>query len=211
MLRPQARFLLRVSALLIGLLVLWWFVLLSPLLFLLRQSAELCASVAFGGSARFIDVTATGDWTVHVPIETVIPMSPGQPAPVAVHSIDFDLARADAGAFTFGLPVLWAILVAAPEIRRGRPLALGTAAMMAVELVLFLVYVELFAHKTAAQWAQSQDAVSNWFYRFADYLLVSVIPYVAPFAVAIGVSGELRGQIFGWAAGQPAARRPRKK
>jgi len=108
--RPQARFLARGSVLVIGFLALWWFVLLSPLLFVLRGSEEILGSIALGvNSGKFIAETASGDWRFTVPVEVVIPNSPGQRSPTTLRSIEFDLARTDAVAFTFGLPVYWAI------------------------------------------------------------------------------------------------------
>ena len=62
----------------------------------------------------------------------------------------------------------------------------GTLVMAAVEIVLLLTFVEIFAHKTAAQIAQSQDALANWLLRLAEYLIVGVIPYVAPFVSPFG-------------------------
>jgi len=201
-LKPQTRFLARGTALLSGLLILWWFVLLNPLLYLLRSGA---------GTIVPISETATGDWTIEVRVEAVVPASPEHPKQVPVHSIDFDLARADAGAFTFGLPVFWAVILAVPGIRRWwRPLILGTLSMALVELVLFLIYVELFAHNTAAQWRPAPDPVAAWFYHFGDYLLVSVVPYVAPFLIAIWIHRDLREQIFG-RVGEPGPAPARSK
>jgi len=188
-LKLQTRFLLRGSVLLAAFLIFWWLVLLNPLLYLLRTTASGLIPIA---------ESATGDWTIQVPLETVVPVSPDHPTSMRVHSIDFDLAHADAGAFTFGLPVFWAVILATPNIRRSlRPLLFGTVAMAVLELILFLVYVETFAHKTAAQWSPSPDPVAAWFYRSCDYLLVSVIPYIAPFVLAIVIDRELRGQILG--------------
>ncbi len=204
-LKPHTRFLLRGSSLLAAMLVLWWFVLLNPLLYLLGESASACAAMVLGRTSnRFITETSSGDWTVEAPLEAVAPGTPEHPAPIQVRSIDFDMARSDAGAFTFGLPVYWAILLAAPGMRRSlRPLLLGTLAMSVVEIVLLLIFAELLAHKTAAQWSTTPNAVANWFYRFGDYLLMSVIPYIAPFVVAIWLHDDLRQRIVQLGSGRP--------
>jgi hypothetical protein len=201
----HSRFLLRGTGLLTGLLVLWWFVLVNPLLFLLRESVEICAGLVFGSSAmRLITETSNGDWTLEVPIEVTIPGSFEHPAPAHIHSIDFDLARSDAGAFTFGLPVYWAIILAVPGIRRGmRPLILGSLIMALVEIMLLLIFVEIFAHKMALQLSESQAAMSNWLLHFAEYLVVGVIPYAIPFLVAIRLHCQLSAQIF--RQGEPRA------
>ena len=169
---------------LIGVLLLWWFALLNPLLFLLRESVGLCCGT------RFVTQSANGDWTFEVPIHF-------QLSGENMSSIDFDLARSDAGAFTFGLPVFWALILAAPGVRRsGRPLIIGTLLMWALEVVLLLVFAEIFAHKTVAQMTGSQDSFGAWLERSSEYLVVSVIPFVTPFVVAICMHGELRGLIF---------------
>ncbi len=195
-LKTHTRFFLRGSALVGGLLVLWWFALLNPLLYVLRQSANLCGSLFFGRAVRFI-TEASSVWTIEVPIDAVIPAGPEHPTPVPVHSIDFDLARPDAGAFTFGLPVYWAIVLAAGEVRRAlRPLLLGTLAMWLAEVAMLLLYAELYVHRTAAAWTPSSAPVAAWLYRFGDYMMVSLIPYLIPFAVALWLHGGLRRQIL---------------
>lgn len=198
--RPEARFLARSAALLIGLLALWWFLLLNPLLFLLRNSADIFGGIAFGEhSGKLVTEAPSGDWTFTVPWEAVIPDSPRQPGPARVHSIEFDLARSDAIAFTFSVPVYWAIALAASGTRRGfRPLVLGTVVVATLEIVLLLVFVEITAHNVAAQLFQSQGALAKWFLHFGDYLAVNVIPYTAPFLIAISLHPDLRAQILGW-------------
>lgn len=203
---PQSRFLLRGSALLILLLVLWWFVLANPLLFLLRGFLENFGSVILGGNpAELVQETASGDWSMRVPLEAVVP-DPEKPSGLLqIHSVDFDIARSDVITFTFSLPVLWAILLAAPGIRHaGRPLLTGTLLVAVLEIILLLAYIEIFAHNAAAQSTHSQGALAAWFWRFSEYLVILVIPYAAPFLIAISVHRELRSQMLGWAgAGVP--------
>jgi len=202
-LNPQTRFLLLGSALLTGMLILWWFVLLNPLLFLLRGAVQVCGGAVFSGRSELsVTEAPSGDWTFEVPLEATLPRSLENPTPQQMHSIDFDLARSDAGAFTFGLPVYWAIMLAAPGIRRNlRPLLLGTMAMAVLEIALLLATAEIYAHQALAQLLPSQDPLGNWFLHFSEYLAVSAIPYLIPFAVAIWMHRELREQIFHWAKG----------
>jgi hypothetical protein len=190
---PQTRFLLRGSALLIGLLTLWWFLLLSPMLYLLKSAA---------GAFLLIEQTPSQDWTVRVPLERTLPATPQQPVAQQIHSIEFDLARTDAIAFTFSLPVYWAIILAAPGGRRSlRPLLLGSAVMSTVELVMLLVFAQITASSVASQLAGAEDAAGKWIRHVGEYLIVSVLPYVVPFVVALSLHRELRGEIF------PPARR----
>lgn len=188
-LKPQTRFLLRGSALLIGLLSLWWFVLVNPMLYALEG-----AGGVFG---LHIQETPSGDWTFRVPLEMTIPASPGQLAQ-QVHSIDFDMPRSDVIAFTFSLPVFWAVVLAIGDIRRSlRPLVIGTALMAGVELVFLFIFAQISARKTAAQLvAGSQGAGEAWLLHFGEYLTVSVLPYAVPFMVAFAVHPELRWQMF---------------
>jgi hypothetical protein len=154
-LKPQTRFLMRGSALLVGLLSLWWFLLLSPMLYMLKGAA---------GVFLPIQENASGDWTLRVPLERTLPATPQQPVAQQIHSIDFDMPRGDATAFTFSLPVYWAIILAAPGVRRNlRPLLVGTAVMAAVELAMLLVFAEISARNTAAQLAGGGgDVVAGW-------------------------------------------------
>src|SRR5205823_2434345 len=73
----------------------------------------------------------------------------------------------------------------------------GTILVAILVIILLLVFVEVSARKVALQMAASDNGVANWFLHFAEYLLVSVIPYVAPFLIALSVNRELSSQIFG--------------
>ena len=189
-LKPQTRFLLRGSVLLVGLLSLWWFLLLSPMLYMLKGAA---------GAFLLIQENASGDWTLRVPLEMTLPATPQQPVAQQVHSIDFDIPRSDVIAFTFSLPVFWAIILAAPGVRRNlRPLLVGTAVMAAVEVAMLLVFAEISARNTAAQLSGGEDAVGKWARQFGEYLLASVLPYATPFVVALSLHRGLRAEIFPW-------------
>jgi hypothetical protein len=184
---PQTRFLLRGSALLIGLLTLWWFVLLGPMSSLLHEAA---------GGFLLIQENPAGDWTLRVPLEMTLPATPQRQAQ-QISSIDFDLARKDIVSFTFSLPLFWAVVLAAPGLRRGlRPLLLGTVLMSVVELLLLLAFVQIGARNAAAQYAGSQDEVGRWFRRAAEYLVVNVLPSAVPFVVALSLHRGLREAIF---------------
>ena len=198
--RPQTRFLLRGSVLLVSFLLIWWFFLVNPLLSFLRGAVEVSGSVFYGGAAReLVSETPSGDWSFRVPMEIVLPPSPQQPAGALVHSIDFDMPRSDVTAFTFSLPVFWAIVLAAPGIRRALwPLIQGTMLVTILEIVLVVCFVEISAHKVAAQWYPPQGETASWLLRFSEYMVVNVIPYAAPFLIAIALHRELRWQMLRW-------------
>lgn len=199
-LKPQTRFLLRGSTLLIGMLTLWWFVLLNPMLAVLEGSGGVVGGWVFGGkSGELINETPSGDWTFRVPLEMIVPATPEQPVAQQIHSIDFDMPRGDVIAFTFSLPVFWAIALAAPGLRRNlSPLLVGTLVMIGVELVLLLLFAEVSARKAATQLVPGSGAGMAWLLHFGEYLTVTVIPYAAPFMVALAIHRELRWEMFRW-------------
>ncbi len=130
--------LLRGSALIVALLVFWWFVLLNPLLLLLRMSSGMIWGIFVDNSGKFISETAPTNWSLHFPVQFTVPPSPQRPAPLEIHSVDFDVARTEVTAFTFSLPVYWAIVLAVTDVRRNlRPLALGTMLVAVLEALLF--------------------------------------------------------------------------
>ena len=187
MLEAQTRFLLRGSALLIGLLALWWFALVNPMLYLLK-----------GAGAAFVEINEnpSGDWTLRVPLDMVLPATPQEPLARQIRSIDFDMPRGDAITFTFSLPVLWAILLAAPACKL-RSLLSGTIAMAAVEVALLLAFAQITGRESASQLAGTDHAVGRWLRHVGVYLTVNVLPYIAPFVVAFTVHRELRDGVFG--------------
>ncbi len=151
------------------------------------------------GSHGLIQETASKDWSFKIPME--LTAAPAR----AIHSIEFDIARSDLIAFTFSLPVFWAIHMAALGWRRGfRGLLAVTMAVAALEIVLILVFVEISARGVAAQISQSQGAVEKWVLHFVGYLVADVVPYVGPFVIAAAVNPKLRLQIIGYGPGQAA-------
>jgi len=124
--------------------------------------------------------------------------------PAAIRTLYNDFTAClypDVNAFTFSLPVFWAIVLAAPGIRRSlRPLIFGTILVAILEIVLLLIYVEICARNAASQLAP-QSGLTKWFLHFGEYLVVSVIPYTAPFPIALCVHRELRSQFFRWGEG----------
>lgn len=207
-LSPPARFLLRCSATIIVLLTVWWVALFNPLLFLLRIAAGAGGALFSTGDSEWsVSENPNRDWTFTVPVDAILPPAASNQAPRILHSIHFDLARSDAGGFTFGLPVFWGIMLAAPKIRNNlRATLAGTLWIAALEVALVLVTAEIEAHSSMAQLVGGPNPVREWLLRFGGYLSVNAIPYLLPFAVAIGLHGELRAQILRLAA--PAAAIP---
>jgi hypothetical protein len=198
--KPQTRFLLRGSVLLISSLILWWFFLVNPLLSFLRGSLEVTGSLFYGSAAReLVTEMPSGDWSFRVPMEVVLPPSPEHPTGALVHSIEFDMPRSDVTAFTFSLAVFWAIVLAAPGFRRALwPMIHGTMLVMLLEIALVVCFVQISAHKVAAQMHPAQGQAASWLLRFSEYMVVNVIPFAAPFLIAVALHRELRWQMLGW-------------
>jgi len=207
-LRPHARFLLRSSVLLIGMLGLWWFVLRVPMLFLLRGSESVALRLlSSDGSKEPVTEDPSGDWSFRVPLvddaERVVSRDTG---PVRFRAIEFTIQRADVVLFTFSVPVYWAIALAAPGVRSAlRPLLWGTAVVALVEVISLLALVEIGAHAAIAQMRPAAGGLDNWLREFGNDLIVGVIPFAAPVLAAVAFHPGLRSQIF------PVSRRPSVK
>jgi len=205
-LKPQTQFLLRGSALIVALLVVWWLLLLTPM----ARGLQIAA-----GAFLQIQETSTGDWTVKVPLERVLPATPGQPVAQQIHSIEFDIAHTDLVAFTFSLPVYWAIILAAPDLRRNlRVLAMGTLLMALLDLAMLFAFAQISARNAVSQLGGADGAFSKWARHLGEYLIVSVLPFITPFLIALWLHPALRAEILpGFAKPEPPppARRAKKR
>jgi hypothetical protein len=200
--RPQLRFLLRSSLLLIGILALWWFGLRTPLLFGLQILEEAATPAA-------ISVNDSGDWDFRIPVNDIHPEASGL---VRVNHIEFTMPRADVTLFTFSLPFFWAIMLSPPFNRSQiHGLIWGSLAMIAIEVLLLFAAVEINTQGMIAHWHPQGDAWAKWWRQFASYMVTGVIPFFAPVFLAIAFSRELRTGILQFAAprrtSQPARRR----
>lgn len=212
-LKAPTCFLLRGSALLIGLLTLWWLILLDPMLFALQGVGNIAARLVLGGkSGEFMRENGSRNWTFRVPKKIIVQSSPVMRTRQQIDSIDFDVARTDVIGFTFSLPVFWAVVLAAPGWRRNlRPLLAGTGLTVLIELILLLTFAATSAQKAAAAILSTPTgAFETWLLSFSDYLTVMAVPYLAPVVVAFAVHHELRRSVFGWTQRdkQPPAKSP---
>src|ERR1700722_10259439 len=167
-LRPPARFVLRGSVLLIGMLTLWWFALQPPMLFLLRISESVTLRLLSPSSGEPIVVDASGDWNfrVHVqdnPVQDTPVQNTQGSVPVRFRAIEFTIPRADVVLFTFSVPVFWAIVLAAPGARSAiRVLLWGTVLIGLVELFSLLALVEITAYTFVAQGHPLAGGLGAW-------------------------------------------------
>jgi hypothetical protein len=170
--------LLRGSILLIAMLGLWWLALVNPLLAVLHSATEIPLALATGPGSEIRQDPVEWDFKI----------------PVGRRLIQFSIPRSDVILFTFGLPVYWALALAS---RSGsRALLWGTVIVQAVEILCLILFVELIAHSIGSQQDSSYDPVTRWFTEFSNYLLVNVVPFLAPVVAAVSLDGKLRSQIF---------------
>lgn len=182
--KVPARFLLRASVALVMLSAVWWFLLIDPLLFGLQQCTEFLGEIVFGqSSCALVAATASGNWNICVPV-TISASTPSGPSRVS--SVEFEMARSGPIAFTFGLPVYWAILLAGPRDHRWLRLwTLGTGVTAVLEALLFLMFVRTYAYAVLAQPVAVHDPVTKWFFDSCQYLELNVGPAVTPIFVAL--------------------------
>jgi hypothetical protein len=205
-LKPQVRFLLRSSALLTGMLALWWFALQPPMLFLLRVSESVALRLlSSSGSAEPIAEDPSGDWNFRVPVEdtqsemtgAANPVAGSGTGPVKFRAIEFTIPQADVVLFTFSLPVYWAIILAVPGARPSfRALLWGTVVISSVEVLSLMALVEITAYAVVAQWHPPAGALAAWSREAGTNLVVGVIPFAAPVLTAVALHPGLRAQIF---------------
>ncbi len=187
--KPTTRFLMSGSVLLIGILALWWVALRGPMLDLLHDAA---------GVFLQIKENPSGGWAVRVPFEKLLPPTAQRPMPRQIHFVNFDMPPSDASRFTFSLPVYWAIILAAPALKRNlRSLLIGTAIMAALEVALLLAFVDLTAYDAISR--IQGDPGFQWGRRLGLYIVPNVLPYVLPFGLALSLHRELREQILQFA------------
>jgi len=174
------------SALLIGILALWWFALRGPMLNLLRDAAEAFVQV---------NENSSGDWSVRAPISILLPPTAQRPMPRQIHFVNLDLPRSDASRFTFSIPVYWAIILAIPSAQRKlRSFLVGTAIMAAFELVLLLTFIRMTAYDAISRIQGDPGFLGAR--RLVLYLVPNVLPYMIPFGLALALNRQLRVQVL---------------
>lgn len=201
---PQLRFLLRGSLLLVGMLALWWWVLVDPLLGVLRVSADLALRLYPGmGWTQHITVDSEGNWNMEVPLPESVWRQPqvqalfGAPAagrPVRVRRVHFTPEAGMPARFTLAFPLYWAILLAAPRSRRWWQVALGgTAIIWLLGLVSVFLYV---ANAVGAQLHVMTNDFPGFLLAAGEYLNLNVAPYMAPLLIALALHRELRWMVL---------------
>jgi len=202
--RPQFRFLLRGSILLVAMLALWWWILLDPLLAVLRFSADVAIRLYPGmGWTSHVTVDRSGNWSMEVPLPEAVWREPQVQAlfgpaaagrPVRVRRLRFAPEARIPPRFTLGFPLYWAILLAAPRSRHlWRVLLAGTALLWLLALVGLFLYA---ANTIAAELHIIANDFPGFLLSAAEYLNLNVAPYLAPLLIALALHQELRSMVL---------------
>ena len=151
-----------------------------------------------------------GDWTAKITIPT------GQAAPWLVQYIPADrptpptltirltVRRVTLEQLLSGLPLYWAIVLAAPRSRRfWRALTLGTVILAGAAPLFCLIAIR----DLAAPCLWGPGSWIGYVFGLGSYLGAYAVPYIAPFAIAILLLPELRRILAPW-EGSPAADLP---
>jgi hypothetical protein len=202
--RPQVRFLARGSLLLAGMLALWWLALRGPLLDWVQFSAEiLLQSIPGVRAATGVTIGAGGVWELQVPVpadsETIRRLGPE----ARFRSVRIQVADWIPTLDTAGLPLYWAIWLAAPWSRRWGGLLTGTGILLAVAPFSLLSYT---AHVVQVNLYPQAPAALAAAIAFADHLTGTVVPFLLPVVLALGLHRGLRAMIlFGEPEPDPSA------
>ncbi len=214
---PQLRFLLRAFGLLIGMLLLWWFLLLDPLLGWVHQSGDFVLGWMPGAAeGPHAIVKPDGNWMLRLPVPEAAAGredlqrlagggSPGA-QPAKVRSFRLEITRTRVALFTVAMPLFWALMLAAPGKRMLRMMAYGSAGIAAaMPFTLALDGMESIRTYFHIQ--------STPFFAFlwtaAGYMNSEVLPYAMPIFLGLWLNRELRAQVFAWVpAGEPRPEGP---
>jgi hypothetical protein len=183
-------------------LLVWWWLLVEPLVGGLRVATDLTVHILPGGSHMdWIATDALGNWQVQAPApswlgrgETTHEMfGATQGQAVRVRSIRLTLARDVPVLFTLPIPVFWALLAAAPWSRRSwRLLLIGTVVVFAEAWAAIVLYGVAKINDTIHMFTGVFATVLD----FAEYLNMYVAPFLAPILVALALHAELRTRIL---------------
>ncbi|HKD07536.1 MAG TPA: exosortase H-associated membrane protein [Bryobacteraceae bacterium] len=202
--KAQRRFLLRASALLIVFLSVWYFFLQRPLRFALWAAAQAPAAL------MNVEVTRlpNGDWSFHIPVFDSAPEALRRAGLKPVHTLDFDVAAPNFGKFTMGLPVFWALALAAGgRGSRWRYLVWGSLMQLAIGVVCVLVCYEIYAYGILGQMRPNTTGLGAWARAYGLYMTEVVVPLAAPVITVVWLHPRFKRDILGLEeAARPAKR-----
>jgi hypothetical protein len=171
-----------------AMLLAWWFVLLGPLLAWTRVSTDFTLNILPGATLKTgATVNAEGVWVIQAPV----------PVAGSWRNIRVEAGKRLPTQLTIGIPLLWAILWAAPRPkgigRLWRIWAAGTAILLAIPPAGLLLYA---AHVVQMYVFPGAPPVVRAAVAAADYFASTAAPYLTPVLVGVALHPELRRQVL---------------
>ena len=112
-----------------------------------------------------------------------------------MRALSVTISKTTLSLFTLGLPLYWAIVLAAPSgPRLWRPLALGTFLIAATAPIFCAIH----AIHLAAAFLWAPGSAVGFAFEVGAYVAVYIAPYIAPLVIAISLCPELRALVFPW-------------
>jgi hypothetical protein len=182
---PQSRFLARASLCFATLLAAWWFVLLPPLLGWTRLSTDFLLNAVPGAPLKTgVTVSPEGVWAMQAPIKVA----------GVWRNVRVETGRRLPRQLTIGMPLFWAILLAAPRTRRAFRVWLGGSALLLLippaGLILYAAHVaQIYVFPNLA--GPARGAIGA-----ADYVASTVAPYFGPVLIALATHPEFRRAVL---------------
>lgn len=180
----QRGFLLRATALFLALLVIWWTLLLPPLLECERAGANLLLRLLPGATSATGVTVWNGVWTVRVPV----------PVEGRRRQVRIELPRWVPVHFTLAFPLFWAVVAAAGSRRWCRILGVGTAALLVWPPFGLLIaashVIQTYVYPNAPRGVAG--LISG-----LDYVANLVAPSLGAVLLALALDRELRARVLG--------------
>lgn len=188
-----AVFLVRFLPLLVGTLLVWRFLLLSPLLDCSRAGVETFFHLIPGDSMGHIRVENQGDWIVYPPGPP--PERGAVQKAGLLTELGVRMPRGMLQCFSLSLPIFWALVLATyPHQRSGRLWGIGSLVLVGISAVSLLVYLAYWSNNL---FVIVSSALGNYLLTLAGKLGFGVVPYAAPLVLVIWLDPELRLAVFG--------------
>jgi len=175
-------------------LALWWFLLKGASLWALRGLAllPLAMFVAPSGLTPIRDDPKTGEWLCNVEVNTVA-RNPQTGLSERVHSIQIAIRPSDVAIYASGwFSYLGLALSTAPLFwKQGKRVLAGLAIQTVINTLALAGYVYMIGYGTLINSPGSPDA-RIWWIKYFDHINSLVVPFAAPFLVAILMHPEWR-------------------
>lgn len=189
-------------------LALWWFLLKPPSLWLLRHLAyvPLALLLAPAGQDPVRLDPNTGEWMFNVAVNTYA-SNPQTGEGKRIDSLEFAASEDNLVFFAGGWFSYLALAYSAvgfSRIQVKRVLG-GLGVQTGINILALAAYAYINAYGAAINMPGSSDA-RLWLIQYSYHIIYLVVPFAAPFAVAVMIHPEWR-QALGMFSGGPAGKR----